>query len=198
MAPSKKDTSKEDKQGYQPKATARHAKMTRTKKEEIENLKQRIDTDKYLAKKYESNRKTEIKALPKEVCAAAKEELKESIAKRKESEAKDRERLRNLTREERKERGGVEKAPFNDDAWVSGGKKKGKGETPAAETSTVTAPAEAPGAPETPAEAQPAPESPPAEPEPTPAPAPAAAPAPAPVPPRAPAPSRSKGSKKKK
>ena len=126
MASKKNDTSKDDKKGYEPKATARHAKMTQSKKDEIETLKQRIDTDKYLAKKYETNRKTEIKSLPKEDRAAAKAELKESITKRKESESKDKEKLRTLTREERAEKGAVEKAPFDEDAWVSGGKKKTK------------------------------------------------------------------------
>lgn len=127
MASSKKNTSVEDKKGNQPKATARHAKMTQTKKDEIENLKNRISTDKYLAKKYESNRKTEIKALPKEDRAAAKEELKESIAKRKEAEKKDKERLRELMHEDKKENK-PEKDSFDEDTWVQGGKKKAKKE----------------------------------------------------------------------
>ena len=128
MASSKKGTSAEDKRGNQPKATARHAKMTQSKKDEIENLKNRISTDKYLAKKYESNRKTEIKALPKEDRAAAKEELKESIAKRKEAEMKDKDKLRELVQEDKREKGRVEKEPFDEDAWVKGGKKKAKDE----------------------------------------------------------------------
>jgi len=127
MASKKKDASADDKKGYQPKATARHARMTRTKKEEIEALKGKIDTDKYLAKKYESNRKTEIKALPKEDRAAAKAELKESIAKRKEAEKKDREKLRVLMQDEKAEKVDTDKEVFDEDAWVKGGKKKSKG-----------------------------------------------------------------------
>jgi len=149
MASKKNETSKDDKKGYEPKATARHAKITKSKKDEIENLKQRIDTDKYLAKKYESNRKTEIKSLPKEDRAAAKADLKESISKRKESESKDKEKLRTLMREERSEKGAIEKAPFDEDAWVTGGKKKAKKD---AEAKAETA---APEAPEPPQEAAP-------------------------------------------
>jgi len=128
MASSKKGNSEEDKKGNLPKATARHAKMTQTKKDEIESLKNRINTDKYLAKKYESNRKTEIKALPKEDRAAAKDELKESIAKRKEAERKDKDRLHELMQEDRRENVRVDKEPFDEDAWVKGGKKKSKKE----------------------------------------------------------------------
>jgi len=148
MASKKKDTSKDDKKGNQPKATARHAKITRTKEEEIEILKKRIDNDKYLAKKYESNRKTEIKALPKGERAAAKAELKESIAKRKEAEKKDREKLRSLMYEEKAEKKNLSSEPFDEDAWIEGGKKKGKSKKP---------------------EVQPGPEEAPAEPEPAPA-----------------------------
>jgi len=124
---SKKTDASDDKKGYQPKATARHAKMTQTKKDEIETLKAKIDTDKYLAKKYEANRKTEIKALPKEERAAAKTDLKESIAKRKEAEKKDREKLRDLMQEERVEKVNTDKEVFDEDAWVKGGRKKSKG-----------------------------------------------------------------------
>jgi len=158
MASKKNDPSKDDKKGYQPKATARHAKMTRTKQEEIAALKQRIDTDKHLAKKYESNRKTEIKALPREDRAAAKEELRESIAKRKEAENRDREKLRALMQEEKQERGGsIEKSPFDEDAWVSGGRKKAKKDDTQAEAKPASEPAPEV-VPEVPAEAEPAPE----------------------------------------
>jgi len=157
MASKKNDTSKDDKKGYQPKATARHAKMTRTKQEEIEALKQRISTDKHLAKKYEANRKTEIKALPKEERAAAKAELRESIEKRKEAEERDREKLRALSREEKMERGGGEKSSFDEDAWISGGRKKAKRGKAPAETEPVPE-----AVPEVPAEAEPAAEAAPA------------------------------------
>ncbi|MCL1811781.1 MAG: hypothetical protein FWG41_06185 [Methanomassiliicoccaceae archaeon] len=126
MASKKKDTSESSTSGYQPKATARHAKIVRSKEEETESLKKKIDTDKYLAKKYESNRKTEIKALPKEERAAAKADLKESIAHRKEAERRDKEKLRGLQSEERSERRNLGKEPFDEDAWIKGGKKKDK------------------------------------------------------------------------
>ncbi|MCL2032740.1 MAG: hypothetical protein FWG96_05680 [Methanomassiliicoccaceae archaeon] len=133
MASKKKDTPKASEKGYQPKATARHAKITKTKQDEIDSFKKKIDTDKYLAKKYESNRKTEIKALPKEERAAAKEELKESIRKRKEGEERDREKLRELIYEEKAEKR-IGKGSFDDEAWVKEGKKKKKGaEEPLAE-----------------------------------------------------------------
>lgn len=141
MASDKKETPKEGKKGYQPKATARHAKITKTKKEEIEILKKKIETDRHLAKKYESGRKTEIKALPKEDRAAAKAELRESIAKRKEAEEKDREKLRAMVYEERMERTDAEKEPFDEEAWLKGGRKKGRGkETPDVRTAADTAP----------------------------------------------------------
>jgi len=126
MASKKKDISTSSKKGNQPKATARHAKITRTKEEEVEVLRKRIDNDKYLAKKYESNRKTEIKALPKSERAAAKAELKESIAKRKEAERKDREKLRELIYEDKAEKRNLASESFDEDAWIEGGRKKGK------------------------------------------------------------------------
>ncbi|MCL1978761.1 MAG: hypothetical protein FWG60_01185 [Methanomassiliicoccaceae archaeon] len=129
MASKKKDASENNKKGYQPKAAARHAKKVKTKQEEIEILKKKIDNDKYLAKKYESGRKTEIKALPKGERAAAKADLKESIAKRKEVEKKDRETLRIMENEERAEKRELGKEPFDEEAWIKGGKKKKKEET---------------------------------------------------------------------
>ena len=134
MASSKKDTPKEDKKGYQPKATARHAKITKTREEEIDSLKKRIETDKHLAKKYESGRKAEIKALPRSERAAAKADLKESIKKRKEAEQRDKEKLRVLMTEEKTEKVRTDKEIFDDDEWVKGGRKKKKGsEEPAAQ-----------------------------------------------------------------
>jgi hypothetical protein len=126
MAQKKKQTSKVSNKDNQPKATARHAKITRTKQEEIDAFKKKIDTDKYLAKKYESNRKTEIKALPKEERAAAKADLKESTAKRKEAEERDKDKLRSMIREEKVEKRESGKEPFDEEAWIKGGKKKGK------------------------------------------------------------------------
>ncbi|MCL2296515.1 MAG: hypothetical protein FWC29_05505 [Methanomassiliicoccaceae archaeon] len=164
MASKKKDVSKEDKKEYQPKAAARHAKMMKTKQEEIETLQKKIDTDKYLAKKYESNRKTEIKALPKEDRAAAKAELKESIAKRKEAESRDKEKLRDMVREERRGNTDVEK-DLEDEAWISGGRKKAKKEAPKAEENAEAVP-EVPATPEE----QPAVQTAPAEPSAKPAP----------------------------
>ncbi|MDR2698386.1 MAG: hypothetical protein LBB30_01745 [Candidatus Methanoplasma sp.] len=126
MASKKKDTSADSKKGNQPKATARHAKITRTREEEIEAVKKRIDNDKYLAKKYEANRKTEIKALPKGERAAAKAELKDSIEKRKEAERKDREKLRSLVHEEKAEKRNLSSEPFDEETWIEEGRKKGK------------------------------------------------------------------------
>ena len=165
MASKKNETAKDDKKGYQPKATARHARMTKTKQEEIDALKKRIDTDKYLAKKYESSRKTEIKSLPRGDRAAAKAELKESIAKRKEAESRDREKLRALMWEEKKEKVAVEKSPFDEEAWVSGGKKKTrKEEAPEAPAEAVPAAEDVPAASAAQPDVQTVPESPPPEP----------------------------------
>ncbi len=143
MASKKKNDSKDDKKGYQPKATARHAKITRSKEEEIEILRKKIDTDKYLAKKYEANRKTEIKSLPKEDRSAAKAELRESIAKRKEAEKKDKEKLRMMMQEERYEKGSIGKESFDDDEWIKGGRKKKKEREAAPAPAPEPAPAEA-------------------------------------------------------
>jgi len=186
MASKKKDTPSDSKKGYQPKATARHAKMVRTKQEEIDSFKKKIETDKYLAKKYESSRRTEIKALPKEERAAAKAELKESIEKRKEAERRDRDRLRDLIYEERAEKRDLGKEQFDEDAWVKSGKKgradsKPPEEAPAPDDETAETLAETPEAapeepgddaadypeiPEAPAAGTPEPaEPPPAEPE---------------------------------
>jgi hypothetical protein len=134
MASKKKESApKDDKKGYQPKATARHAKMVKSKQDEIDALKQQISTDKHLAKKYESNRKKEIKAMPKEDRAAAKEDLKESKQQRKEAERKDKDKLYKLTYEEKAERRGLDKDHFDDEAWIKEGrvnKKKASKETP--------------------------------------------------------------------
>jgi hypothetical protein len=143
MASKNKETSQDTKKGYEPKATARHAKKNRTKQDDIDTLKKKIDTDKYLAKKYESNRKTEIKALPKEDRPAAKAELKESKEKRKEAEKKDREKLQAMIYEERTEKGRIEKESFDEEIWLKGGRKKGKEkETPAAKPAEEPKPTE--------------------------------------------------------
>ncbi|MCL2318411.1 MAG: hypothetical protein FWC44_05120 [Methanomassiliicoccaceae archaeon] len=127
MASKKKESPKEEKKGNQPKATARHAKMNKTRQEEIEALKSKIETEKHQAKKYESNRKTEIKALPKEDRPAAKEELKESIRKRKDAEERDREKLQAMMNDERAERiSGTSKDSFDEDAWILGGRRNKK------------------------------------------------------------------------
>lgn len=125
MASDKKKQQKTAKtEEYQPKAAARHAKITKTKQDEIETFKRKIDNDKHLAKKYEGNRKTEIRALPKEDRAAAKAELKESVAKRKEAERRDREKLREMISTEKYETKNVGKEPFDEDTWIEGGRKK--------------------------------------------------------------------------
>jgi len=140
MAKNKKQNSKETEKGNQPKATARHAKITRTKQEEIEIFKKKISNDKHLAKKYEDNRRTEIQALPKGERAVAKAELKESIAARKEAEKRDKEKLRSMVREEKIEKKELGKEPFDEEEWIKGGKKKGKGKEQAAEDPKAEAP----------------------------------------------------------
>jgi hypothetical protein len=126
MASEKKYSSKEGKTGYQPKATARHAKITKTKQEEIDAFKKKISTDKYLAKKYESDTKAEIRALPKEERAAAKEELRQSVARRKESEHEDKMKLRIMQHEERVDRVRRKDEVFDEEAWLKGGRKTGR------------------------------------------------------------------------
>jgi len=126
MASKKKETPKDEKKGPQPKATARHAKMNKTRQEEIDALRSRIQTDKHLAKKYESNRKTEIKSLPREDRPAAKAELKETIRKRKEAEERDKEKLRTMMYEEKAEKKGIKDDGFDEDEWIKGGRKKKK------------------------------------------------------------------------
>ncbi len=71
---------------YQPKATVRHEKIARSKKEELEAVRDRMSDDRYYARKAEASRRKEIKKLPKEERAEAKSKLKEDIAKRKTAE----------------------------------------------------------------------------------------------------------------
>jgi hypothetical protein len=126
MAQKKKQNSKVKEKGYEPKATARHAKITKTKQEEIEAFKKKIATEKHLAKKADSNRKAEIKSLPKGDRPGARAELKDSIEKRKETERKDKEKLRSMINEEKVEKRNLGKEPFDEEAWIKGGKKKKK------------------------------------------------------------------------
>ena len=76
------------------KATARHAKIAREKKHAEEKAKQKIEDDKWKAKKAEDRRKEEIKKLPKDQQAKAKAELKEQIKARKAAEREARAQLR--------------------------------------------------------------------------------------------------------
>jgi len=139
----KKSTNKP--QENKPKATARHAKIVKTKQEEIEDFKKKIANDKYLAKKYESKRKKEIKELPKEERGAAKEELNDLIEKRKDAEFRDKMILKDLIRGEKDAKRPSSEKPFDEDAWIKEGKKKKKNskEDKATETTeTVSAPPE--------------------------------------------------------
>lgn len=111
MAQDKIDNSGKKNQEYQPKATVRHAKIARSRMDDIENSKKKIASNKYHAKNYESKRRKEIKELPKDERAAAKAELKESIVKRKEAEKKDKAMLREMIDAERDE-----KRAFGDEA----------------------------------------------------------------------------------
>ncbi|MDR3206246.1 MAG: hypothetical protein LBT41_04040 [Candidatus Methanoplasma sp.] len=109
-----------------PKASARHAKIARSKKDEIEILKKKIASDHRLAKEYEAKKRDAIYDLPKEERKAAKAELKEAVAGRKEAERKDRDALRDMIHGEKAEKRAVSKAAVNDDEWVEGGRKKPK------------------------------------------------------------------------
>ena len=129
------DNSKNDQ--YKPKATARHAKIIKTKQDEIDDFKAKIANDKYLAKKYETKRKEEIKALPKEERREAKDDLRESIYSRKEAERRDKEILRDMISGERESQRSAKGDTVNEDEWVKGGRKK-----KSSKDETAVAPAE--------------------------------------------------------
>lgn len=79
-----KANSKESKSNkYQPKATVRHDKIARSRKDELISAKEKIANDKYMAKKAEARRRKAIKDLPKEERGPAKAQLKEDIVRRK-------------------------------------------------------------------------------------------------------------------
>ena len=101
-----KDTKKDDsaKKCYEPKATVRHAKIARTKKQQIEDAKNKFNTDRYLAKKYEAKRRDKIKELPKEEKKAAKAALKEDIKNRKIAEKEDKAAIKAMIAADRVER----------------------------------------------------------------------------------------------
>lgn len=71
---------------YQPKATVRHAKIAKSKIDEVEDQKLKMENERYYAKKNEAKRRKEIKELPKEERAEAKAKLKADIVKRKADE----------------------------------------------------------------------------------------------------------------
>jgi Predicted membrane protein len=133
---SKKPENDSKKDQYKPKATARHAKIVKTKQEEIDDFKAKIANDKYLAKKYEAKRKEEIKALPKEERREAMSDLRESIQTRKEAERKDKEILRDMISGERESKRAAKGDAINENEWIKGGRKKGssKNETTVAPT----------------------------------------------------------------
>jgi len=121
---SKKPENDSKKDQYKPKATARHAKIVRTKQEEIDDFKAKIANDKHLAKKYETKRKEEIKALPKEDRREAKADLRESIQSRKEAERRDKALLREMISGEREAKRSATGEVLDENEWVKGGKKK--------------------------------------------------------------------------
>ncbi|MDR0523507.1 MAG: hypothetical protein LBG62_03705 [Candidatus Methanoplasma sp.] len=117
-----KKNDESDSGGYEPKATARHEKISRAKRDDIESMKKKLAVDRGLAKKYEAERKKEIKELPKGERKAAKAELKESVAKRKEAERRDLEKIHELAHRERAA-AKPPKGKMSDEEWVEGGKK---------------------------------------------------------------------------
>jgi hypothetical protein len=121
---SKKPENDSKKDQYKPKATARHAKIVRTKQDEIDDFKAKIANDKYLAKKYETKRKEEIKALPKEERREAKEDLRESVQSRRDAERRDKDILRDMINGERESKRAAAGDSVNEAEWLKGGRKK--------------------------------------------------------------------------
>ncbi|UAL07230.1 MAG: hypothetical protein KRP56_05155 [Candidatus Methanogranum gryphiswaldense] len=68
---------------YQPKATVRHDKIAKSRKDELLSAKEKIANDRYMAKKAEARRRKAIKDMPKEERGPAKTQLKEDIVRRK-------------------------------------------------------------------------------------------------------------------
>ncbi|WP_400232830.1 hypothetical protein [Methanomethylophilus alvi] len=58
---------------YEPKATARHKQMAKSKEQEVEAKKNRYEHEKVALRKYRDERKQALKAVPKEDRPAEKE-----------------------------------------------------------------------------------------------------------------------------
>ena len=61
------------------KATARHDKLAKSKQQKLESLEGRLASEKAALGKLKADRKAEIKALPKEEQAAAKQKLQKEL-----------------------------------------------------------------------------------------------------------------------
>lgn len=61
------------------KATARHDKLAKSKQEKLESLERRLDAEKASVGKVKAERKAEIKKLPKEEQAVARENMNKEI-----------------------------------------------------------------------------------------------------------------------
>jgi hypothetical protein len=68
----------------EPKATARHKQLAKSKEDEVEAKKNRLDHEKVALSKYRSERKEALKKVPKEDRPAEKAKTREEVAKRKE------------------------------------------------------------------------------------------------------------------
>lgn len=68
---------------YEPKATARHKQMAKSKEQEVEAKKNRYEHEKVALRKYRDERKQALKAVPKEDRPAEKEKTQAEVEKRK-------------------------------------------------------------------------------------------------------------------
>ncbi|AGI47613.1 hypothetical protein TALC_00614 [Thermoplasmatales archaeon BRNA1] len=71
-----------------PKATKRHEKLARSKKQEVENLEVKISMEQSALRHFKDDRAQQCKKLPREERAAFKADTRREVAKRKETIAK--------------------------------------------------------------------------------------------------------------
>ncbi len=101
----------------EPKATARHRQMAKSKEDEVESKKSRFEHEKSALRKYRDERKETMKSIPKEDRPAEKEKTRAEVEKRKALIAKYREEYKTAAlalKEEKKAKAAEEKADVPD------------------------------------------------------------------------------------
>ena len=95
---------------YEPKATARHKQMAKSKEQEVEAKKNRYEHEKVALRKYRDERKQALKAVPKEDRPAEKEKTQAEVEKRKALIAKYRDEYKSSSKALKEEKKAKKKA----------------------------------------------------------------------------------------